>query len=205
MPDALRLQRDNPQHLIGRNEEIDDLVRTCQKQPLVFLEGKSGVGKSALLQAGLVPKLTGDPALLPVGDPALPPVYVESLVGPGQDWVGEPRGYLAKAFEKALGESGREIQPADLVRVLQLVKDKLKRTPLVILDQFDDYQTRHRQRFLNGRAWLKPSKLVEQNDFWRDLCDLLDRGDIRLLIATRSDNAGGLTSVRFRRSQDLPP
>src|SRR5215467_8148621 len=49
-PEALRLERANPAHLFGRREDIDQLVRLCREAPLVFLEGESGAGKSALLQ-----------------------------------------------------------------------------------------------------------------------------------------------------------
>jgi len=84
-PEALRLERDNPAHLVGRKEDIAQLARLCRESSLVFLEGASGTGKSALLQAGLRPALTGDPHLLLV--------YVESLVG--SNWEREPRTFLA--------------------------------------------------------------------------------------------------------------
>jgi WD40 repeat protein len=41
----------------GRNEEIDELFRLIGLSHLVALYGKSGLGKSSLLQAGLFPKL----------------------------------------------------------------------------------------------------------------------------------------------------
>jgi ABC-type ATPase involved in cell division len=53
-PEALRLERANPGHLTGGTEDIEQLARLCREGSLVFLEGESGSGKSALLQAGLV-------------------------------------------------------------------------------------------------------------------------------------------------------
>ena len=94
-PEALRLERANPAHLFGRREDIDQLVRLCREEPLVFLEGESGAGKSALLQAGLVPALKGHPGLLPI--------YVESLAG--SDWERDPRVFLATALWSALDET----------------------------------------------------------------------------------------------------
>jgi hypothetical protein len=193
-PEALRLGRDNPAHLVGRVQDIADLTRLCREQSLVFLEGESGAGKSALLQAGLVPALKGDPELLPI--------YVESLVG--ADWERDPRRFLAAALWTALDESARGVLELkappvpDAVRATMVeVSQKLGRTPLVILDQFDDYQTRHRERFLPRKTWLKPARLCEQNGSWRDLRELLASGTIRLVVVTRTDTASGLTSVRF--------
>ena len=71
------------------------------------------------------------------------------------------------------------------------------RTPLVILDQFDDYQTRHRERFMARKTWLKPGRLCEQNGAWRDLRELLASATIHLVMVTRTDAALGLTSVQF--------
>lgn len=41
----------------GRDQVVNDLVDKCQKEPLVVVTGGSGVGKSSLLAAGLVPRL----------------------------------------------------------------------------------------------------------------------------------------------------
>ena len=56
-PDASILRRDDREHLVGRRDDIDRLVEQLRTSPLVFLEGESGVGKSALLAAGVVPHL----------------------------------------------------------------------------------------------------------------------------------------------------
>ncbi|TMJ57844.1 MAG: hypothetical protein E6G90_02010 [Alphaproteobacteria bacterium] len=161
---------------------------------MVFLEGESGAGKSALLQAGLVPALRGHPGLLPI--------YVESLAG--SDWERDPRVFLATALWSALDEASRErmglrtVPGANAVRVaLETVSETLGRTPLILLDQFDDYQLRHYERFLSRKTWLKPGRLSEQNGFWRDLRELLASGTIHLVVVTRTDSAAGLTSVRF--------
>ena len=193
-PEALRLGRDNPAHLVGRLQDIADLTRLCRGQSLVFLEGESGAGKSALLQAGLVPVLKSDPELLPI--------YVESLVG--ADWERDPRRFLAAALWTALDEPARTVldlqtvpAPDALCAVIAAIPAKLGRTPLIILDQFDDYQTRHRERFTPRKTWLKSGRLSEQNGFWRDLRELLLNTAIHLVVVTRTDTALGLTSVRF--------
>ena len=195
-PEALRLERANPAHLFGgpAREDIDQLVRLCREEPLVFLEGKSGAGKSALLQAELVPALKGHPGLLPI--------YVESLAG--SDWERDPRIFLVTALWSALDDVSRErmelkaAPAANVARAaLETVSETLGRTPLVLLDQFDDYQLRHHERCLARKTWLKPGKLAELNGFWRDLRELVASGSIHLVVVTRTDTAAGLTSVRF--------
>jgi hypothetical protein len=193
-PEALRLERADPKHLAGRENDIEQLIRLCREQPLVFLEGESGCGKSALLQAGLVPMLKSNPELLPI--------YVESLVG--SDWEQNPRRFLAAALWSALDEPAqaalelKTVPRADALRgVIEAVQTKLGRIPLLILDQFDDYQNRHQERFLSRKTWLKPARLINQNGFWRDAQELLTSNTIHLVVVTRTDTAAGLTSVRF--------
>jgi hypothetical protein len=96
-PEALRLERAHPAHLVGRANEVEELIRLCREQPLVFLEGESDCGKSALLQAGLVPALKSNRELLPI--------YVESLVG--SDWERDPRRFLAAALWSTLDEAAQ--------------------------------------------------------------------------------------------------
>ncbi|NNJ84552.1 MAG: hypothetical protein HKP13_06405, partial [Gammaproteobacteria bacterium] len=56
-PEALRLDPDNPEHLRGREEDVKRLFYAVSTLPLVFLEGESGAGKSALIRAGLIAAL----------------------------------------------------------------------------------------------------------------------------------------------------
>ena len=51
----------------GRDEETAELARRVQRKLLTVLFGQSGLGKTSLLRAGLVPRLRGD---------AYCPVYV---------------------------------------------------------------------------------------------------------------------------------
>lgn len=40
----------------GRKQDTDDLYRLIRREPLVVLYGKSGLGKSSLLNAGIIPR-----------------------------------------------------------------------------------------------------------------------------------------------------
>jgi hypothetical protein len=191
-PEALRLDPRDPAHLIGREEDVDLLETACLDHPLVFLSGESGAGKSALVQAGLIPALNEDERLLPL--------YVSIW---GQDWERGPVGAVADALWHDPEESERAAlklkAPPDtpqLFEILRSARQTLGRTPLLVFDQFDDYQARHRERFLKRKTWLSAEALIEQNGFWRGIADLL-RGDrIRCLFVTRADTADGLESVR---------
>ena len=70
--------------------------------------------------------------------------------------------------------------------------------PVLILDQFDDYQLAARDRFLGSRKdWIRPSDLARRNRMWARIRDLLQEEKLRLVIVTRSDASAGLHSVRF--------
>ena len=45
------------EHFHGRDEEIAELARRVQRKPLTVLFGQSGLGKTSILRAGLVPRL----------------------------------------------------------------------------------------------------------------------------------------------------
>ena len=65
-PEVLLLQADKPQHLTGRAEDISQLAALCKDYPQIHLVGESGVGKTALIRAGLCPKLKTDPVWFPI-------------------------------------------------------------------------------------------------------------------------------------------
>ena len=201
-PEALRLDPKNPDHMIGREDDIQSLIKSCRGSPLVFLVGESGAGKSTLVNVGLRPALVNSGPLLPI--------YVDVC---GQDWEDGPRRALTDAMWEALDDDGRhtlgsdEFQNADDLKIhFSRFKAKLGRSPLVIFDQFDDYQSRHRRHFFPGnrRTWLPAKQLIERNTFWRDVADLLEQGHISCLFVTRNDTANGLESVRFIEPGSYP-
>ncbi len=195
-PEALWLRADRPDHLIGREGDVERLTKLCKDFRLIFLVGESGAGKSALLQSGLVPSWAESKSS------SFLPIYLDVW---GEDWEQGPRQSLCDCVWKALSAKDREIltlkeaaRPEALVALLGTLSASLQRTAVILLDQFDDYQSRHRSLFLppNRKTWLSAKNLVKKNAFWRDLQTLLAGGAVRCVIATRSDAADGLECIR---------
>jgi len=200
-PDALRLERDNVEHLVGRAEDIQNLLQQCLAKQIVFLEGESGSGKSALVRSGLIPRLKDDKSVLPL---LLAELWVDQ-------W--EPTQALKIAMIKsgALGANAAvkpaegEAKPAsrplstlvDIEQRLARLNDEEGRTALIIFDQFDDYQARNRERFLPNKTWIDPGTLRRDNPFWETVARLTEKEQLRCLFVTRSDTAAGLSCVQF--------
>ncbi len=198
-PEALVLRIGDPNHIVGREDDIDRLARCCRDALQVHLVGESGTGKSALVQTLLCPALDVEGMLLPI--------YINAW---GEDWVEGPRSELLIKLWHALGDSDRETlglaecpKSDQFVQLLSNIKEKLGRTALLVFDQFDDYQTRHRDLFLPGRrkTWLSAKELVEDNPFWADIGRLLKSKALRCLFVTRADASDGLESIRFCEPQ----
>jgi hypothetical protein len=144
---------------------------------------------------GYLPALEADRGLFPI--------YLDVW---GQNWQEGPHTALIHALWEALSEEDRETvgltalpEPENLVVILEQCRAKLGRISLLIFDQFDDYQTRHRIRFIPGRrrTLISADRLIEANAFWADLKKLIDDRVVHCLFVTRSDTAYGLESIRF--------
>lgn len=201
-PDRFTLVASTPESLIGRTEDLDHLVRAVVRNRLVLLDGESGCGKSALVGAGLLPRLRPGDGLLPV--------LVRDW---GDDWV---RGPLAATLDALHGElsaeerarigwsgapdlaAGPDALTEELTQRLAAVKDVLGRRPLLIADQFDDYQAQHRRKFLDDEGnWCAPDDLATRNPFWHLVGAGLRNSSLHLLAVTRGDTASGLSCLRF--------
>jgi hypothetical protein len=196
-PQALQLNPDRRDHLLGRDKDIKELCEVCAANSLVLMDGESGAGKTALVHAGLCPYLREANRLLPI--------YVKDLSGP--DWVENPKRALTDAIRNALTEEenhrvGKELSDRNPFPFLEAVEKGLGLKPLLVFDQFDDYQTQHEQLFKpNGRPnWLTPAELVEANPYWKRIKKMLDEKAVHCLFVVRNDAALGLTSMHLLTS-----
>ena len=81
-----------------------------------------------------------------------------------------------------------------------------QRRPLLMLDQFDDYQAqpRYRDRFFPRETgvWRTAEALAKENSFWRLIRHCLQTDILTVIVACREDAAAGLESFRFH--PDVP-
>ncbi|WP_141699074.1 nSTAND1 domain-containing NTPase, partial [Candidatus Thiosymbion oneisti] len=204
-PERLLIDPDNPDHLRGRADEISRLAEAVAAQPLVFLEGESGAGKSALIRSGLIPALLRPPGMQSAR--TMLPVYLNSY---GGDWAQGLQERLVDAFWHQLGQDLRRqlaIENRDALHgqllsapsspLLKRIRTELGWIPLVIFDQFDDYQVANRKHFLRDGRWIKADELVAANPVWQCIRQEIEHGSLHLLFITRRDLVAGLEAVRF--------
>ena len=69
----------------------------------------------------------------------------------------------------------------------------------MLLDQIDDYQLRHRERFLTAElhTWQPTSATLAASRFWRWIAAVLKRRQLGTMLVTRSDNHSALESLRL--------
>jgi hypothetical protein len=190
-PEALLLKADRIDHLHGRDDDLDRLAAVCIAEPQINVIGESGAGKTALLRSGLCPRFSMEGSLFV-------PVYVDIW---GRDWAEGPRRAVLDSVQRLLGPERRQNidEATDVRSALTAVRQMLQRTPLVIFDQFDDYQTQHIERFLppTRRTWISADELAAENPFWNDIRSLLVSEQIHCVFVTRADAAAGVEAVRF--------
>jgi hypothetical protein len=139
--DAFELRAKTADDLIGRTDDIEDFAALVQGNQLVFLTGDSGCGKSALVAAGLLPALQRDEQFLPV-----------LVTRYGADWVDGPTREALRALWEACTPTQRNAlawtrppspataTPDLLAEKLCAIPETLQRIPVLLFDQFDDYQ-----------------------------------------------------------------
>jgi hypothetical protein len=200
-PERFVISADEPQHLVGRDEEVKALAKECERNALVFLQGESGAGKSALVLGGLLPYYQGTQAgsegsrFLPIRSD------VSSL-----SWNNGLRIELARALrglsadECAQLGAAAAIESDDAFSWLSALPLHASRQVLLVLDQIDDYAVAHQAHFISDHTVVAPEKVEEANADWAAIGNLVRKGSIRLLIVCRADAAGILDALRFTRA-----
>lgn len=195
----------------GRDEETAELARRVQRKLLTVLFGQSGLGKTSLLRAGLVPRLRAE---------SYCPVYVRVDYAPDSP---SPAEQIKEAIFRASTEAGSWTRPGAAIagETLwefmhhrgDLLRDANGHTlvPLLIFDQFeeiftlaqaDDAGRKRAHQFLEELADLvenrPPAALearLEEDDAAAEDFDFA-RADYRILIALREDYLAHLEGVK---------
>ena len=195
----------------GRDEEAAELARRVQRKNLTVLFGQSGLGKTSLLRAGLVPRLRGE---------GFCPVYVRVDYSPESP---SPAEQIKQAIFRATAEAGHWSRPGTAIEGESLweflhhrgdlLRDASGRTllPLLIFDQFEEIFTlaqaddRGRLRakefleeladLVENRAPAALERRLEQDEAAAEDFDFA-RADYRILIALREDYLAHLEGVK---------
>jgi len=187
----------------GRKDDVQALLRGVLAMPVCVLFGKSGLGKTSLLLAGLAPKLRAQ-AMLPV------PVRLEHRPGAAGVSAQLHRALTAAAAEARLHWSQPSTEDRDLAQVSalwerlherdQYLRDEHDRrwTPVFMLDQFEEVFTLEPDQSLRAQAFQQLGDLLENRvppvvarrlDADEALLDRidLDHQAYRFLISIRED------------------
>jgi tetratricopeptide (TPR) repeat protein len=195
----------------GREEEVGELARRVQRKLLTVMFGQSGLGKTSILRAGLVPRLR---------DQGYCPVYVR--VDYSAD-APEPSEQIKRAISQAASGSGAwthagiatsgETLWEFLHHRDDVLKDARGQTliPLLIFDQFEEIftlaQSDEAGRSRAARFVAELADLVENRppaafeaklEGDEHLAERFDfsRSDYRVLIALREDYLAQLESLK---------
>jgi hypothetical protein len=198
-------------YFYGREEEVAELARRVQRKPLTVLFGQSGLGKTSILRAGIVPRLRPE---------GYCPVYVRVDYSPESP---APSEQIKQAIFRATESTGQWTQPGvasegeSLWEFLHHRDDVLLDAggrpviPLLIFDQFeeiftlaqaDDAGRERAAQFIEDLADLVENRLPKALEAKLDHDDTITerfdfgRADYRLLIALREDYLAHLESVK---------
>jgi hypothetical protein len=198
-------------YFFGREEEVAELARRVQRKLLTVLFGQSGLGKTSILRAGLVPRLRAQ---------GYCPVYVRiDYAREAPDPAVQIKQAIARTARRA-GEwtqVGVAVEGESLWEFLHhrddVLRDESGATliPLLIFDQFeeiftlaqsDDFGRARAARFITDLADLvenRPPKefeaKLEQDEAAAEHFDFA-RSDYRVLIALREDYLAPLEGLK---------
>jgi Novel STAND NTPase 1 len=199
------------QYFYGREEEVAELARRVQRKLLTVLFGQSGLGKTSILRAGLVPRLRSQ---------GYCPIYVR--IDYARE-APEPAEQIKQAIARTARRSGEWTQVGvavageSLWEFLHHRDDVLHDEfgamliPLLIFDQFeeiftlaqtDDFGRARAARFIEDLADLvenrPPQQLEAKLDEDEAAAERFDfaRSDYRVLIALREDYLAPLEGLK---------
>ena len=210
-PGLASFTEETREYFYGREAEVAELARRVQRKLLTILFGQSGLGKTSILRAGLVPRLRSQ---------GYCPVYVR--IDYGRE-APEPADQIKTAIAATARRSGEWTQAGVAVEGESLweflhhrddvLRDEAGQTliPLLIFDQFeeiftlaqtDDFGRARAARFIADLSDLvenRPPKELEErlerDDAAAEKFDFA-RGDYRVLISLREDYLAPLEGLK---------
>ena len=190
----------------GRNRQAEELLRLIKNNTLTILFGKSGIGKSSLLNAGLIPRLKEDyflPILIRIKFDDLSSLPIE-----------QTKDTIEKSVQKIEPDFRLDGTQTlwEIFRSLKVLSGVL--IPVMVFDQFEELFTLGRKNQERAKSFVEelsdlienriPSKFKDQETFYTNATTQL----FRVVISLREDflaplellskRIPSLNKIRFR-------
>jgi hypothetical protein len=166
------------EYFFGREKDQRIIIANVLASPLTVFYGSSGVGKSSVLMAGVVPQLRRD-------RPRIPVVVF-------REWVGDEfQQRLARAciasVKNCVGDADLPAEDLPLDELLRACCARARETVLVILDQFEEYFLYHQKANAPTSFEAQLARAINREDV-----------DVGFLIALREDSLAKLDRFQER-------
>ncbi len=136
----------------GRNKETEELYNLVNVEKIVSVFARSGIGKTSLIQAGLLPKLEAT---------AFYPIFIRF-----NDLTQSPLAQFRQQYSKAISaQLSEEVTIWEAVKQHPIYKAGKPAQPLLILDQFEElftlYGPQNRKSFIDEFADLANGRIPD--------------------------------------------
>ena len=178
------------EYFYGRDEEIADLFRLVKRDTLTVLFGRSGLGKTSLLRAGLFPKLLQADLL---------PIYLRlTHCDAPEPLMGQVRRNLEAVIDAKDADAPKPRENETLWAYFHRKdvdfwgpKNRLL-IPVLVFDQFEEIFTLGREN---------DARRERANDFLKELADLAERRPPAALKQKWESGEEDVTSFSFERER----
>ncbi|MDW3221812.1 MAG: hypothetical protein R8G34_02815 [Paracoccaceae bacterium] len=158
----------------GREQEITDIVEQITRARTTILYGKSGLGKTSLLQAGVLPEMRKR---------RFTPIYVRTLQAPLDDFIVTVDHAVADHLTDpdAISEA-----KGDLVKGF-IALNEAKGPVVVFFDQFEEFFIRFKEKRAERKLFIDAVIGIAKNTSI----------DVRVVFSLREDYLAALDDFRF--------
>lgn len=195
-------QTEEQDRFFGRDDDIRELHALIALEKVVVLFGKSGHGKSSLLNAGIVPRFLKEK---PGSERRYEPVVIKfgAFVPGATPPTEKAKQFLKNALPSAVEDSSFIVEYASLWHT---AKSSGKRRIVLIFDQFEEFFTyplAQQQRFADEIGELlhtdmPPELAARFAELPEDLQDLLaEKMDVKAVFAIREDRLHLLDKLKY--------